>query len=98
MPLVPTQELLAVTPLATGAFNTVLLGQLEAILAGATRAGLPVIVQISENAVAYRGPSPRWPPRRVPRSGPPGYRWSSTSTTPPGRTSSRRPWRAASPR
>ncbi|MEU9228858.1 class II fructose-bisphosphate aldolase [Streptomyces massasporeus] len=55
MPLVPTQELLAVTPLAAGAFNTVLLEQLEAILAGATRAGLPVIVQISENAVAYRG-------------------------------------------
>lgn len=55
MPLVPTQELFAVTPLAAGAFNTVLLEQLEAILAGATRAGLPVIVQISENAVAYRG-------------------------------------------
>ncbi|MFF4983870.1 class II fructose-bisphosphate aldolase [Streptomyces sp. NPDC001046] len=55
MPLVPTQELLALTPSAAGAFNAVLLEQLEAILDGAGRAGLPVIVQISENAVAYRG-------------------------------------------
>ncbi|MEU8825650.1 class II fructose-bisphosphate aldolase [Streptomyces sp. NPDC048636] len=55
MPLVPTHEVLTATPLAAGAFNVVLLEQLEAVLTGATRAGLPVIVQISENATAYRG-------------------------------------------
>ncbi|WAP59609.1 class II fructose-bisphosphate aldolase [Streptomyces sp. S465] len=55
MPLASTDRVLAATPLAAGAFNVVLIEQLEAVLTGAARAGLPVIVQISENAVAYRG-------------------------------------------
>ncbi|MEV7867166.1 class II fructose-bisphosphate aldolase [Streptomyces sp. NPDC088124] len=55
MPLTPTGKLVARTASGVGAFNVVLLEQLEAVLAGAARAGLPVIVQISENAAAYRG-------------------------------------------
>ncbi|GLV75633.1 ketose-bisphosphate aldolase [Streptomyces hygroscopicus] len=55
MPLASTDRVLAATPLAAGAFNVVLIEQLEAVLAGAARAQLPVIVQISENAVAYHG-------------------------------------------
>jgi fructose-bisphosphate aldolase class II len=38
-----------------GAFNVVLLEHAEAIVAGAERAGLPVILQISQNAAAYHG-------------------------------------------
>lgn len=38
-----------------GAFNVILLEHAEAIVAGAERAGLPVILQISQNAVAYHG-------------------------------------------
>ncbi|MFD7093052.1 class II fructose-bisphosphate aldolase [Streptomyces sp. NPDC059896] len=55
MPLTPTQRVLDATPLAACAFNVVLIEQLEAVVDGAERAGLPVIAQISENAVAYRG-------------------------------------------
>lgn len=38
-----------------GAFNVVLLEHAEAIVAGAERAGLPVILQISQNCIAYHG-------------------------------------------
>jgi len=38
-----------------GAFNVVLLEHAEAIVAGAERAGLPVVVQISQNCVEYHG-------------------------------------------
>ncbi len=38
-----------------GAFNVVLLEHAEAIVAGAEDAGLPVILQISENCVRYHG-------------------------------------------
>lgn len=38
-----------------GAFNVVLLEHAEAIVAGAERAGLPVVLQLSENCVAYHG-------------------------------------------
>lgn len=38
-----------------GAFNVVLLEHVEAIVAGAERAGLPVVVQISQNCVEYHG-------------------------------------------
>ncbi|TCK66133.1 class II fructose-bisphosphate aldolase [Curtobacterium sp. PhB136] len=38
-----------------GAFNVVLLEHAEAIVDGAVRAGLPVILQISENCVRYHG-------------------------------------------
>jgi fructose-bisphosphate aldolase class II len=38
-----------------GAFNVVLLEHAEAIVTGAERAGLPVILQISQNAAKYHG-------------------------------------------
>ncbi|GAB6903830.1 class II fructose-bisphosphate aldolase [Kineosporia succinea] len=38
-----------------GAFNVILLEHAEAIVAGAEAAGLPVILQISENCVSYHG-------------------------------------------
>jgi ketose-bisphosphate aldolase len=38
-----------------GAFNVVLLEHAEAIVAGAERAGLPVVLQLSQNCVAYHG-------------------------------------------
>ncbi|MFB2600069.1 class II fructose-bisphosphate aldolase [Herbiconiux sp. P17] len=38
-----------------GAFNVVLLEHAEAIVAGAERAGLPVVLQISQNASRYHG-------------------------------------------
>ncbi len=37
------------------AFNVVTLEQVEGVLAGAERAGAPVILQVSENAVAFHG-------------------------------------------
>ncbi|MFJ2554883.1 MULTISPECIES: ketose-bisphosphate aldolase [unclassified Streptomyces] len=55
MPLTPTGDLVDRTASGVGAFNVALLEQLEAILAGAERAALPVVVQISENAAGYRG-------------------------------------------
>ena len=49
-----------------GAFNVFSLEHAEAIVAGAEAAGLPVVLQVSENAVRYHGAlsrsgSPRWP-------------------------------------
>jgi fructose-bisphosphate aldolase class II len=38
-----------------GAFNVVLLEHAEAIVAGAERAGAPVVLQISENCIRYHG-------------------------------------------
>jgi fructose-bisphosphate aldolase, class II len=38
-----------------GAFNVIQLEHAEAIVAGAERAGLPVILQVSENTAAYHG-------------------------------------------
>jgi 1-phosphofructokinase family hexose kinase/ketose-bisphosphate aldolase len=40
---------------AVGAFNAILLEHAEAIVAGAEDAGLPVVVQLSQNAVEYHG-------------------------------------------
>ena len=40
---------------AVGAFNAILLEHAEAIVTGAEQAGLPVILQISQNAVRYHG-------------------------------------------
>ncbi|MGW4489354.1 class II fructose-bisphosphate aldolase, partial [Amycolatopsis sp. NPDC004368] len=40
---------------AVGAFNVILLEHAEAIASGAERAGLPVVLQISENCVRYHG-------------------------------------------
>jgi fructose-bisphosphate aldolase class II len=58
MPLVPTAEI--VEAAAAGrrgvcAFNVITLEHAEAIAAGADAAGVPVILQISENAVRYHG-------------------------------------------
>ena len=40
---------------AVGAFNVILLEHAEAIVAGAERAKLPVVLQISQNCVDYHG-------------------------------------------
>lgn len=54
MALVPTRHL--VKPgRGIGAFNVITLEHAEAVAAGAEAAGLPVILQISENAVRYHG-------------------------------------------
>jgi fructose-bisphosphate aldolase, class II len=56
MALVPTGHL--VRPgRGVGAFNVITLEHAEAIVAGAEAVGLPVILQISENAVKYHGGS-----------------------------------------
>lgn len=58
MPLVTTGELVAEAQAAgraIGAFNAITLEHAEAIAAGAEAVGLPVIVQVSENAVKFHG-------------------------------------------
>ncbi|NUT45267.1 MAG: class II fructose-bisphosphate aldolase [Thermoactinospora sp.] len=55
MPLVGTGEILASSTNGVGAFNVILLEHATAIVAGAEAAGLPVILQISENCVRYHG-------------------------------------------
>src|SRR4051812_1540256 len=42
-------------PRAVGAFNAILLEHAEAIVAGAEQADLPVILQVSQNAIRYHG-------------------------------------------
>jgi fructose-bisphosphate aldolase class II len=54
--LAPTGDLVAAaaaTASAVGAFNVITIEHAEAIVAGAEAAGLPVILQISENAVRF---------------------------------------------
>ena len=53
MPLVGTAELVDNAIGAIGAFNVITVEHAEAVVAGADRAGLPVIVQISQNAVRF---------------------------------------------
>jgi fructose-bisphosphate aldolase class II len=56
MPLVPTGDLVtaaAAGATAVAAFNVVTLEHAEAIVAGAERAGHPVILQVSQNAVRF---------------------------------------------
>lgn len=58
MPLVSTGEITGpamAAGRAVGAFNVIQLEHATAITAGAERAGLPVVLQISENAVRYHG-------------------------------------------
>ncbi|NYE94949.1 fructose-bisphosphate aldolase class II [Psychromicrobium silvestre] len=58
MPLVPTRELMdaAVTAgTGQGAFNVLHLETVEGLIGGAEQAGLPLILQISQNCVAYHG-------------------------------------------
>jgi fructose-bisphosphate aldolase class II len=54
MTLSTLPDLLA-TEFGLGAFNIVLLEHAEAIVAGAERAGAPVVLQISENCIRYHG-------------------------------------------
>ena len=58
MPLVPTARLVADAAAAgqgLAAFNVITIEHAEAIVAGAERAGLPVILQLSQNAVKFHG-------------------------------------------
>jgi fructose-bisphosphate aldolase class II len=58
MPLVPTADLLhaaVANRTGIGAFNVIHLETAEALAAAAEDAGLPVILQISQNCVAYHG-------------------------------------------
>ncbi|GAB3557757.1 class II fructose-bisphosphate aldolase [Spelaeicoccus albus] len=58
MPLIPTRDLLAdaaARRTGLGALNVVHLETCEGIVAGAERAGLPVVLQISENCAKFHG-------------------------------------------
>jgi fructose-bisphosphate aldolase class II len=57
MPIVPTADLVTAGR-GVAAFNVITLEHAEAIVAGAERAGTPVICQISENAVRFHGGRP----------------------------------------
>ncbi|MFD9322542.1 ketose-bisphosphate aldolase [Streptomyces sp. NPDC060053] len=57
MPLTTTGELVTrahAARTAVAAFNIITLEHVEAVVAGAESAGAPVVLQVSENAVAYR--------------------------------------------
>ena len=54
MPLVSAGEIVAASR-GVGAFNVVQLEHAEALISGAEAAGLPVVLQISENCVRYHG-------------------------------------------
>ena len=61
MSLVTTRELVvnaAAARRAVPAFNVITLEYAEAVTAGAAAAGIPVILQISENAVRFHGGHP----------------------------------------
>ncbi|WP_406861716.1 class II fructose-bisphosphate aldolase [Streptomyces sp. HUAS MG47] len=57
MPLVRTAELMTAAAVRQGlaAFNVITLEHVEAVAAGAERAGRPAILQVSENAVKFHG-------------------------------------------
>ncbi|HEY1485095.1 MAG TPA: class II fructose-bisphosphate aldolase [Micromonosporaceae bacterium] len=57
MPLVETREIIGATGAGIGvaAFNVITLEHVEAVVAGAEEARLPVILQVSENAVRFHG-------------------------------------------
>lgn len=58
MPLTITRDIVSAAAMASvgvGAFNVIHLETAEAIVAGAEAAGRPVILQISQNCVAYHG-------------------------------------------
>jgi fructose-bisphosphate aldolase class II len=58
MPVITNSELMAravATGSAVAAFNVITIEHAEGIVEGAERAGLPVILQLSENAIAYHG-------------------------------------------
>ncbi|MFC4590502.1 class II fructose-bisphosphate aldolase [Sphaerisporangium corydalis] len=53
MPVVTTGAIVHQAPAAVGAFNVIQLEHAEAIVTGAEAAGVPVVLQISENCVRY---------------------------------------------
>jgi fructose-bisphosphate aldolase class II len=55
MPLTSTAELVASVPRAVAAFNAITLEHAEGIVMGAESAGCGVIIQVSQNAVAFHG-------------------------------------------
>jgi fructose-bisphosphate aldolase class II len=56
MPIITIHELLGPpTESAVAAFNVITIEHAEGIVAGAERAGLPVILQLSESAITYHG-------------------------------------------
>ena len=55
MPLAPIGDIVSRSPAGVGAFNVIQLEHATAIVAGAEAAGLPVVLQISENCVRYHG-------------------------------------------
>ncbi len=55
MSLISTAELVASVPRAVAAFNVITLEHAEAIVMGAESAGSGVIMQISQNAIAFHG-------------------------------------------
>ena len=56
MPIITIHKLLGPpTESAVAAFNVITIEHAEGIVAGAERAGLPVILQLSENAIKYHG-------------------------------------------
>jgi fructose-bisphosphate aldolase class II len=55
MPLATTGDILRAAPAGVGAFNVIQLEHATAVVAGAEAAGLPVVLQISENCVRYHG-------------------------------------------
>ncbi|MBV8933424.1 MAG: class II fructose-bisphosphate aldolase family protein [Kutzneria sp.] len=55
MPLSTVGEIVGNASAGVGAFNVVHLEHAEAVVAGAESVGLPVVLQISENCVAYHG-------------------------------------------
>jgi fructose-bisphosphate aldolase class II len=58
VPLAATGDLVAraaAAHTAVAAFNVITLEHVEAVVTGAEQAGAPVVVQVSENAVKYRG-------------------------------------------
>lgn len=61
MPLAPTRDIVAAAAAAgrgVGAFNIITVEHAEAVVAGAQAARSPVVLQVSENAVAYHGGDP----------------------------------------
>ena len=81
-----------------GAFNVIQLEHAEALVAAAEQTGLPVVLQISENAVRYHGHLRRSRWRRAPSRSGRRCRACCTSTTRSASRWSTRRSRSASPR
>lgn len=55
MPVAGIGDIIDAAPAGVGAFNVIQLEHAEAIVAGAEAAGMPVVLQISENCVRFHG-------------------------------------------